>query len=183
MKTQTFGTYTHSPHLSLYLYSTVMAAPCRAAYKSKRENGTDADNPDWKFPQDGTITWIKGRVEGEYVYGVKDKDGEYEYEVRYDEGTGDSKWMQEKDRRYLARLEKEGRLEKEEPEEFKRLNQSVDCAIGLAEVSVVKKLPKDCVGHIFTFFRVPGKTIDDSRKFGEKIHDGLYRLHNSLTKK
>ena len=125
MKTQTFGeardNYDGTPPTLVPVCRRGYARAGRADYKFKRENGTDADNPDWKFPEDGKITWIKGRVKGEYVYGVKNKDGEYEYEVRYDEGTGDRKWMEEKDRRYLARLEKEGKLEQKEPEEYKRI--------------------------------------------------------------
>ena len=93
-----------------------------ADYRAKRENGTQSDKPDTKFPQDGKITWIKGTAKDDgYVYGVEENDGYYHYEVRYDEGLKDREWMQEKDRKYLARLKKEGKLEKEEPEEYKKI--------------------------------------------------------------
>ena len=126
MKTQTFGIYTCETAWHLYTIfpglASVVSEPASVAdYRAKRENGTDSDNPDTKFPQDGKITWIKGTVKDDgYVYGVKENDGYYHYEVRYDEGEGDKKWMEEKDKRYLARLEKEGKFEKEEPEEFEK---------------------------------------------------------------
>jgi len=89
-------------------------------YKEKRMNGWDADAPREKYrfkypPEDGKYTWIKGRVEGDYVYGVKNAKGEYEYELRYDEGPGDRAWMEERDRNYLSRILKEGKLRELQP--------------------------------------------------------------------
>jgi hypothetical protein len=84
-------------------------------FKEKRVNGGESDNPSQKMPEDGKYTWVKGRVEGDYVYGVKRADGNYDYEVRYDQGPGDKAWMEEKDKNYLERIEREGNLKKLEP--------------------------------------------------------------------
>jgi tetratricopeptide (TPR) repeat protein len=67
------------------------SAEAVANYRENRENGTDIDSPQRKFPQDGKYSWVKN-----------DKDG-YTYTRRYDEGPKDKKWMKEKDCNYLVR--------------------------------------------------------------------------------
>lgn len=77
-----------------------------ADYKEKRLNGDEKqDGPGWKLPFDGTGRWTKGEENSNgFVHGVKESDGIYQYEYRYDAGNGDKKWMEECDRNYLARL-------------------------------------------------------------------------------
>jgi len=87
-----------------------------ADYKEHRFNGNALDFKNNNPPYDGKITWIKGRVKGDKVYGVKKAKGKYEYEVRYDEGPGDRKWMEDNDRKYLNQLLSEGKLQALEPD-------------------------------------------------------------------
>ena len=74
-------------------YKRMSAISMPAQYVAARENGFPCDNPPCVFPTDGKYTWIKGRTKGKWIYGVKNKKGKYEYELRYDEGPGDNKWM------------------------------------------------------------------------------------------
>ena len=69
-----------------------------------------------EIPKDGKYTWIKGRVAGETVYGVKEADGGYHYEVRYDAGPGDLAVMEKFDIEYLSQLLREGTLREKEPD-------------------------------------------------------------------
>jgi len=78
------------------------STPCRWAlddYRSNRENGDESDNPSRAFPEDGRYS--------DWVLHHTDDDGSKYYHVKYDEGPGDRAWMQEKDRNYLARLQRE----------------------------------------------------------------------------
>jgi hypothetical protein len=98
-------------------------------YSKKRKNGTRADIPknmklteeehanclQTDIPYDGKTIWIKGRVEGERVYGVKNDEGCYEYEVRYEPSERDKAWLLEWDQNYLERLQDERKLIIEEP--------------------------------------------------------------------
>ena len=86
-------------------------------YKTERSNGSDVDNPSGAadVPLDGKYTWIKGRVEGGLVYGIKNSAGGYDYEVCYDAGPGDVEWFEKKDRNYLTRILNEEKLRKLEP--------------------------------------------------------------------
>ena len=106
MKTQTFGILAFTaPEPRIRYWVVRRQQQSRQAYGGKRENGCDKDNPDSTFPQSGKYTWTKGerRYDG-CVYGVKESDGKYHYELRYDGGQGDEEWMKERDRNYLARL-------------------------------------------------------------------------------
>jgi predicted Ser/Thr protein kinase len=67
-------------------------------------------------PYDGEITLIKGEVRGGYIYGVKNAEGLYEYECRYDEGPRDREWMEAKDKEYLKQLLNTGKLKETEPD-------------------------------------------------------------------
>jgi hypothetical protein len=106
MKTQNFGIFINRTiNIFFSHWFLVICVPvCLKNYKENRENGNEGDDPNWKIPEDGKYTWVKGEVKGDYVYGVKENDGDYHYECRYDEGSGDKKWMEEKDLNYLARL-------------------------------------------------------------------------------
>lgn len=101
LKTQTFGIVKGCQKKQYFGGVPINPIP---NYRLNRENGTDEDSPKWKFPADGTTTWIKGRLDrGCYVYGHSDGDKCYKYEVRYDEGKLDKKWMEEKDSNYIGR--------------------------------------------------------------------------------
>lgn len=71
-------------------------------YVAKRSNGSEVDNPPRPFPGYGQSSW-------ENPYGRESR-------VRYNESPKDREWMEEKDRNYLARLEREGTLREQEPE-------------------------------------------------------------------
>jgi len=120
MKTQTFGVERGSLtfcNLSL-LHHRIAYLRCQSAggdYKKHRFNGTQEDKRD-NPPYDGKITWRKGRVEEGYVFGVKNIKGEYEYEVRYDEGPKDKEWMEKNDIKYLKQLLDERKLKETEPD-------------------------------------------------------------------
>jgi hypothetical protein len=85
-------------------------------FKKNRFNGSQKDFENNDPPYDGKIIWLKGRVlmGGDYVHGVKNVNGKYEYEVRYDEGPKDRKWMEKNDKKYLKRLLREGKLKEAE---------------------------------------------------------------------
>jgi len=70
-------------------------------YQIKRGNGTSADYPPRLFPIDGKYSWTNPNAQ--------------ESTVRYDEGSGDKEWMEERDRNYVFRLERERRLDQTEP--------------------------------------------------------------------
>lgn len=73
------------------------------------------------LPRDGKCTWTKGRVAGDYVYGVKESDGYYHYELRYDEGPEDKAMMEKDDWEYIQNLLREGRLLEVEPNTDKEI--------------------------------------------------------------
>jgi len=72
-----------------------------AQYKENRANGLAYETPNRPFPNDGVYTW--------------DTPNATESRIRYTEGPEDKKWMKEWDSNYVFRLEREGRLDQEEP--------------------------------------------------------------------
>ena len=76
-------------------------------YKENRLNGDEKDSPNSRFPSDGKFGWVHPAPRS------PNKDGRYVY--RYDEGPKDKAWMEERDRNYVFRLEREGRLDSVEP--------------------------------------------------------------------
>jgi SH3 domain len=64
-----------------------------AAYRASRQNGVKTDSPARPLPLDGSCTWHE-RADGKY-------------QVKYTEGPGDREWMEQCDRNYLARLDRE----------------------------------------------------------------------------
>ena len=116
MKSQYFGVATAQPCFFWQPFDPV--AHClwnvRHDFKGKRMNGNESDNSLQKMPEDGKYTWVKGRVDGKYVHCVRNGNN-YEYEVRYDQGPGDKAWMEETDKNYLERIEREGNFKKLEP--------------------------------------------------------------------
>ena len=120
MKTQLTGVLDESdylPEASLELFSPEYMAVYRFVC-GRLNGGTAADvaEAEEEIPRDGKSTWIKGRVEGDYIYGVKEADGRYHYEVRYDAGPGDLAVMEKFDIEYLSRLLREGTLRENEPD-------------------------------------------------------------------
>lgn len=90
------------------------------------------DRGNWKqvtqsMPVDGKlVVWIKGCVEGDYVYGVKESDGYYHYEVRYDaEGPKNKELIkdliEEGDWMYIQSLVHDGKLLEVEPNADKEI--------------------------------------------------------------
>lgn len=76
-------------------------------YKEYRANGADIDSPSRPFPYDGVYTWDEpDRVFTSH--GGRSR-------IRYAEGPLDKVWMGERDRNYVFRLEREGRLDATEP--------------------------------------------------------------------
>jgi Variant SH3 domain/Sel1 repeat len=65
----------------------------RDSYRSSRQNGIKSDSPARPFRFDGTYSWHE-RTDGKY-------------QVKYTEGPGDREWMEQCDRNYLARLDRE----------------------------------------------------------------------------
>ena len=91
--------------------------PARRLFvKARLNGGRTAEEAEKEITKDGKYTWIKGRVEGDRVYGVKEADGYYHYEVRYDAGPGDLAVMERFDIEYLSQLLREGTLRKKEPD-------------------------------------------------------------------
>src|SRR3990167_8453475 len=115
MKTQTQGWFRASRQLESYDIQSqrIVLDYALGDYENRRLNKVLSDP--CAIPGDGKYTWIKGEVHGEYVYGVKVGDGNYHFEVRYDEGPRDRAFMEEEDRKYILQLEQEGRLLDVEP--------------------------------------------------------------------
>lgn len=101
MKTATFGiSPTATPHYNGPDWIDGNRHPFAIAalrnYRENRENGSREDNPTWKFPEDGTYSWEnRDQYQGEPS------------RVRYTPGRMDREWIDEHDRNYLARLERE----------------------------------------------------------------------------
>lgn len=111
MKTKTFGTSKPS-YMSFMILGVAnkYSAQAIADYRDNRENGADSDTPrDEKsnpipFPNDGSYVstpWEKLPR----VYSI----------ISYREGPKDKEWMDAKDRNYVFRLLREGRLDTIEP--------------------------------------------------------------------
>ena len=92
-----------------------------ATFKENRMNGDVCDSPKTTFPCDGRGVWVKGEEADGCVYGIKESDGKYHYECRYDEGPGDKLWMEEMDWNYIQRISREGRLLELEPNADKEI--------------------------------------------------------------
>lgn len=71
-------------------------------YRTNREKGLDYDNPEWKFPNDGTYE----RVDL--------------FKMRYIEGLGDKKWRKEKKKNFLRRLQQEEDLREKQRKEIEK---------------------------------------------------------------
>ncbi len=121
MKTQTYGIFDAyglgSPHSKPFDHKNPPIA-----FLANRLNGTSPVKVlDTDWPQDGTLTWTKGKekdgvdYKGGPVYGVEHAPGKYGYELRYDAGPRDLEWMENKDRDYVFRLEWRGKLDRDEP--------------------------------------------------------------------
>jgi hypothetical protein len=79
-------------------------------YRQNRENGTEIDNPKRPFPgRRGTYYWEEDRSLRN-SHGYKYWDRAYYYA-----SSDDEDWLREKDQRYLARIEQEGKLKELEP--------------------------------------------------------------------
>ena len=70
--------------------------------------------PNYEYPRD--FVWTKGELRADgYVYGVRRPDGDYDYELRYNPAPDVILWVEEMDRNYILRLEREGKLLATEP--------------------------------------------------------------------
>jgi hypothetical protein len=102
MKSATFGLSAESRHGGAP--STRLPPPALAdrrmavdAYRSARQNGSASDRPvGHEFPADGRSSW----------HHSASTNAEY-YKVKYTEGPRDRAWMEQCDRNYLARLDRE----------------------------------------------------------------------------
>jgi len=144
MKTQKFGVWFSTARVSVYCLSEQPCASiaARSDYKKKRNNLVDSDEGEPKF--DGNYTWTKGRVRGDRVYGDKRADGRYDYEVRYNEGSGDMAWMENNDRIYLNKLLTDETLQDKEPAVLylREMDMAQDRDIGLWWVEKLARLRK-----------------------------------------
>ena len=123
MKTQKSGTselsvpiWINNGMLSFGQYAYWQPLLPRGWVRARLNGGRSVEEAGEEIPKDGKYTWIKGRVKGDYVYGVKEADGNYHYEVRYDAGPGDLAVMEKFDIEYLSQLLREGTLREKEPD-------------------------------------------------------------------
>jgi hypothetical protein len=134
MKTQSYGSYSGAcslEYLGILAWYWSMSV---GGFEDARKNGNDDDKPknlDIKY--DGKYTWIKGEVKEDDVYGIKNKDGDYEFEVRYDAGPEDLAYFEAMDRNYLARILKEGKLKELEPEVWRLYDYECSGKINIGE--------------------------------------------------
>jgi hypothetical protein len=79
------------------------------AYRQNRENGSKCDNPPRPFPGNGIWYWEEDES-------LRNTGGTgYWSRAYYDQSKDDEAWMEEKDKNYLARIEKKGKLKELEP--------------------------------------------------------------------
>lgn len=135
MKTQNYGIVTeegsgYSPEFPVRLIYCELQNMALKNYRQERENGDESDDPTWNFPHDGQYICVHGRVEGNYIYGERREDGHYYWEVRYDAGSNDKKWMEEKDHKYLERVHNMhlngSRLNEQEEKDLEETGHTID---------------------------------------------------------
>jgi predicted Ser/Thr protein kinase len=185
MKTQSWAraTFNYLPslsHLLRILPSSLLPLPLHSLsifYKKNRYNflsQKDFEKNDPPF--DGKITWIKGEVRGDYVYGVKNAKGEYEYECRYDEGPKDREWMEAKDKEYLKHLLNTGKLRETEPDvwRLREIDRAQEIDIGewwsqkLKLPNILKRSEQDYERFIAEEARKKGAEEERQRQLKEK---------------
>ncbi|MFA6409314.1 MAG: protein kinase [Gammaproteobacteria bacterium] len=105
-------------------------------YKQERANGTEADNPSRPLPYDGIYTW-----------GTPPNPNASERKVRYTEGQEDKKWMEERDANYLARIEREGSLQRLEPDMWRMRQASFALAIQQIQQNSLTNLDLNNIFH------------------------------------
>jgi hypothetical protein len=75
-------------------------------YLDNRANGCEADSPSANPPNDGNHYHEYDSCIGCFYWSF----------VQYKQGSGDKTWMEERDKNYLERIEREGKLKELEPE-------------------------------------------------------------------
>lgn len=136
-------------------------------YKEYRANGTDIDSPSRPFPYDGVYTWDEpDRVFTSH--GGRSR-------IRYTEGPLDKVWMGERDRNYVFRLEREGRLDATEP----NLQREVPALY--TEIMIAKQTRPRQARELGAE-RVYSYTSDDAIEKSHAEHDRIIVQENAMFK-
>lgn len=141
MKIQTYGVYKDYTDVipdCISMRADVFENGSIKDYRKKRLNGNEKDDvPPTPLPEDGEHTLVHGYRRGNWIHPVEVANHRhFRFEVRYDEGEGDKRWMAWCDLLYLARLYLLGAST---PEEQRDLIENKDRAAKSADV--VAKLP------------------------------------------
>ena len=118
MKISTLGIYKFTvafldPRIEKIISNAYSKA--RNIFIENRLNGLDCDSPSEKPPCDGSYNWTQGTVVNSWVYGIEDNLGLFHYECTYTPSPSELEWFKQRDCNYLARILREGNLEKQEP--------------------------------------------------------------------
>src|SRR3990167_10294080 len=130
---------------------------------STLHHSSDASCPIFNETRD--FVWTKGELRSDgYVYGVKEADGNYHYELRYNPAPDVIRWVEEMDRNYILQLKREGKLLEKEP-------------IGDQEIKAAEDTPadKDGWGHRHQFhdeiFATFAAAREEVKQFGKELSE------------
>ena len=117
------------------------------------------------YDEQRDFVWTKGELRSDgYVYGVKEADGMYHYELRYNPAPDVIRWVEEMDRNYILQLKREGKLLEKEP-------------IGDQEIKAAEDTPadKDGWGHRHQFhdeiFAAFADAREEVKQFGKELSE------------
>ena len=117
------------------------------------------------FNEKRDFVWTKGELRSDgYVYGVKEADGKYHYELRYNPAPDVIRWVEEMDRNYILQLKREGKLLEKEP-------------IGDQEIKAAEDTPaeKDGWGRRHQFhdeiFATFAAAREEVKQFGKELSE------------
>src|SRR3989338_4660664 len=117
------------------------------------------------FNKKRDFVWTKGELRSDgYVHGVKEADGMYHYELRYNPAPDVFRWVEEMDRNYILQLKREGKLLEKEP-------------IGDQEIKAAEDTPadKDGWGHRHQFhdeiFATFAAAREEVKQFGKELSE------------
>ena len=79
------------------------------------------------YDEQRDFVWTKGKLRSDgCVYGIKEADGKYHYELRYNPAPDVILWVEEMDRNYILQLKREGKLLEKEPNGDKEIKTAED---------------------------------------------------------
>ena len=129
------------------------------------------------FNKKRDFVWTKGELRSDgYVHGVKEADGMYHYELRYNPAPDVFRWVEEMDRNYILQLKREGKLLEKEP-------------IGDQEIKTAEETPveRNGWGHLHLFhgeiFAAFADAREEVKQFGKELSEQEKQARQAHEKK